>query len=43
MKYTIKIDKNSIKKNPRAGFSGPYFVPGMILNNTDGSICGEKK
>ncbi len=38
MKYTIKIDRNSIKKNPNAGFRGPYYVPGKTDCNADGSV-----
>lgn len=30
MKYQIKIDRNSIEKNPKAGFRGPYLVPGIL-------------
>jgi hypothetical protein len=39
MKYQIKIDRNSIEKNPKAGFRGPYFVPGILQTEIiDGKI-----
>lgn len=37
-KYIVKIDRNSIKKNPKAGQRWGYHVPGNTCTEPDGSI-----
>ena len=40
MKFVVRIDPDSIKKNPDAGRTS-FFVAGMIHNNPDGSMSRE--